>query len=36
MAVTFTDNWGNILTKLTNIFREEFNIIVVKGEIEHG
>ena len=36
MAVTFTDNWGNILTKLTNIFREEFNIIVVKGEIEHA
>ena len=36
MAVTFTDNWGNILTKLTNIFRQEFDIIVVKGAVDHS
>lgn len=36
MAVTYTNNWGNILNKLVNIIKAEFTFPVYKGRIDSG
>ena len=33
MAVSYTNNWNNILTKLVNIIKSEFTFPVIKGNL---